>query len=90
LASIGVEVLEVRADQTQRVVDVLRSHGIAPQDLLVIGGTVTTSLRTTEGGRLLHLLAEASIPVRSATTRSPSLDDVYLRLTGDRITVSPN
>jgi ABC-2 type transport system ATP-binding protein len=90
LASIGIEVLEVRADDTQRVVDVLRSHGIAPADILVIGGTVTASLRTTDGAHVLQLLAEESIHVRSATTRSPSLDDVYLRLTGDRITVSPN
>jgi ABC-2 type transport system ATP-binding protein len=90
LASIGIEVLEVRADDTQQVVDVLRSHGIAPSDILVIGGTVTASLRTTDGAHVLQLLAEESIPVRSATTRSPSLDDVYLRLTGDRITVSPN
>jgi ABC-2 type transport system ATP-binding protein len=90
LASIGIEVLEVRADDTHRVVEVLRSHGIAPPDILVIGGTVTASLRTTDGAHVLQLLAEESIHVRSATTRSPSLDDVYLRLTGDRITVSPN
>ena len=43
LASIGYEVLEVRVDDTERVVDVLREHGIDADDILVIGGTVTAS-----------------------------------------------
>jgi ABC-2 type transport system ATP-binding protein len=90
LASMGEEILELRVDDTRRVVDVLADNGIAPQDILVIGGTVTASLRTLSGARALQLLAESSIQVRSSTTRSPSLDDVYLRLTGDRITPSSN
>ena len=90
LVSVGSEILEVRVDDTDRVVDILQGLGIAAQDILVIGGTVTASLRAVTGARVLQLLAERSIQVRSAATRSPSLDDVYLRLTGDRITSSPN
>ena len=85
LASLGDVMLDVRVDDTERVVRVLRSHGVAPEDVVVIGGTVTASLRALSGGHALQLLAEGSVDVRSATTRSPSLDDVYLRLTGDPI-----
>ena len=86
LASIGGEVLELRVDDTDRAAEVLQNHGIAPDDIVVIGGTVIASLRAVAAAGALQLLAEDSVQVRSATTRSPSLDDVYLRLTGDRIT----
>ena len=55
------------------------------EDILVIGATVTASLRGIHGARLLQLLDQDVIPIRSVTTRRPTLDDVYLRLTGDRI-----
>jgi ABC-2 type transport system ATP-binding protein len=86
LASMGREVLELRVSDTDEVVKVLRTHGIDPDDIVVIGGTVTASLRSIDGPHALRLLAENSVPVLSATTRAPTLDDVYLRLTGDRIT----
>jgi ABC-2 type transport system ATP-binding protein len=87
LASVGPEVLEVRVDETDKVVDTLRNNGIATDDIVVIGATVTASLRAQTAPHVLQLLAEDAIHVRSATTRNPTLDDVYLRLTGDRITV---
>jgi ABC-2 type transport system ATP-binding protein len=86
LASIGDEVLELRAGQTDKATEILYSNGIAPQDILVIGETVTASLRGIPGARLIQLLNEASIEIRSVTTRRPTLDDVYLRLTGGRMT----
>ncbi len=89
LASMGPEIIEVRVDDTHRVVQILRAHGILSEDIVVIGGTVTASLRAMPGTRALQLLAGDAVQVRSATTRSPSLDDVYLRLTGDRITAPP-
>jgi ABC-2 type transport system ATP-binding protein len=88
LASIGDEVLELRVDQTGKATEILYSNGVAPQDILVIGETVTASLRGTPGSRLIQLLNEDSIAVRSVTTRRPSLDDVYLRLTGGRMTAA--
>jgi ABC-2 type transport system ATP-binding protein len=88
LASIGDEVLELRAGQTDKATEILYSNGIAPQDILVIGETVTASLRGIPGARLIQLLNEASIEIRSVTTRRPTLDDVYLRLTGGRMTAA--
>ena len=88
LSSMGEEILELRVDQTDRAAKILYSNGVAPQDVLVIGATVTASLRGIPGTRLIQLLNEDSITVRSVTTRRPTLDDVYLRLTGGRMTAA--
>jgi ABC-2 type transport system ATP-binding protein len=88
LASIGDEVLELRVDQPDQATEILYSNGVVPEDVLVIGETVTASLRGIPGSRLIQLLNEGSIAVRSVTTRRPSLDDVYLRLTGGRMTAA--
>jgi len=85
---MGDEILEVRVDQTDRAEKILHSNGIAPQDVLVIGATVTASLRGIPGTRLIQLLNEDSITVRSVATRRPTLDDVYLSLTGGRMTAA--
>jgi ABC-2 type transport system ATP-binding protein len=85
LADVGSEVLDLRVDEPAKAVDVLEQLGIPSADILVIGGTITASLRDSDGARLLQLLGEYGIPIRTATTRKPTLDDVYLRLTGDRI-----
>jgi ABC-2 type transport system ATP-binding protein len=85
LASIGREVLELRVDDVTNAVDVLRRGGIVSDDIVVIGATVTASLRAAAATHLLGLLQAESVSVRSATTRQATLDDVYLRLTGDRI-----
>jgi ABC-2 type transport system ATP-binding protein len=88
LASIGDEVIELRVDQADGAAMVLRRSGIDPDDVVVIGSTVTASLRSLSAGEALQLLDGHSIPVRSTTVRRATLDDVYLRLTGDRITVT--
>jgi ABC-2 type transport system ATP-binding protein len=85
LADVGDAVLEVRADEPTRAFDALRSAGLSDEDILVIGQTVTASLRTTPAHAALAALDRLGPSVRSATTRRSTLDDVYLRLTGDRI-----
>jgi ABC-2 type transport system ATP-binding protein len=88
LASIGPEVLELRTEETSRAADVLRSGGVRPDDVVVIGQTLTASLRGISAAQALELLEDNDVAVRSATTRHATLDDVYLRLTGGRITAS--
>ena len=85
LASIGDEVFELRLGDPERAVEVLQRHGVPADDLLVIGETITVALRTFSSSTVSRLLADSSITIRSATTRPPTLDDVYLRLTGDTI-----
>jgi len=85
LAALGNEVLEVRVDDTRAAERALRAAGIAEDGILVIGTTVTVTLRGARADHVLVRLRDAGVDVRSVTTRPPSLDDVYLRLTGDRI-----
>jgi ABC-2 type transport system ATP-binding protein len=90
LASIGPEVLELRTDAPGQAAAVLAKAGIASEDLLVIGQTVTASLRSSSAADALRNLAAGNVTVRSATTRRSTLDDVYLRLTGGRMDPSSN
>jgi ABC-2 type transport system ATP-binding protein len=85
LADLGDLVLEVRVDDTDAAKRALQTAGITEKDILAIGTTVTASLRGNQDDSVINRLREAGVGVRSATTRNPSLDDVYLRLTGDHI-----
>jgi ABC-2 type transport system ATP-binding protein len=85
LAEIGDDVLEVRADEPGLVSQALRSAGLSTDDIVVIGQTVTASLRATPARAAVESLDRLGTSVRSATTRRSTLDDVYLRLTGGRI-----
>ncbi len=86
LAGFGDQVLEVRAEHPEVVAAVLGRQGIGDDDVTVIGSTVTAALRGAAGGPILDRLGPAGAGVRTATTRPPTLDDVYLRLTGATIT----
>jgi ABC-2 type transport system ATP-binding protein len=88
LGLLGDEVLEVRVDDTSTAIQALRAAGLPEDDILVIGSTVTASLRGSSSETVLHQLRGAGVNVRSATTRIPTLDDVYLRLTGGHITAA--
>ena len=90
LASLGSEILETRVDDTVAAVAALRDAGIDAGDIVAIGSTVTASLRSMTAARAQHALQDRKLTVRQATTRRPTLDDVYLRLTGDRINGSDN
>jgi ABC-2 type transport system ATP-binding protein len=85
LGALGPEVMELRVDQPQRALDTLVAAGVASADLLVIGTTVTALLRRHPADTLVSALREESLELRSVTTRRPTFDDVYLRLTGGRI-----
>jgi ABC-2 type transport system ATP-binding protein len=83
LASVGDEVLELRAPSeagTAAAVRVLRGSGI--DDAFVVGNTITIPIRNPE---TVASISKLQLPTNATTTRPPNLDDVYLRLTGDRI-----
>lgn len=58
---------------------------MAPDDVVVIGQTVTASLRDLSPSDAVRVVEDARIDVTATTTRPATLDDVYLRLTGERI-----
>jgi ABC-2 type transport system ATP-binding protein len=86
LNALGNQVLEVRVDDPETAIRAFDAEHVPSDDLLVIGGTITVPLRGVPVEQVLGRLDSAAVGVRSVTTRQPTLDDVYLRLTGDRMT----
>jgi ABC-2 type transport system ATP-binding protein len=88
LATIGDEVLELRTStehEATSVLGALRSEGIAGDDALIVGRTVSVPIRWSAGRDVASAVAALELPTTATTTRVPHLDDVYLRLTGERI-----
>jgi len=82
LAHLGEQMLEVHTDgPTGAVVGSLRQAGIETSQVLELGSSLTVPVR---GGAdaAMRLLEETALPIRSMAARRPTLDDVYLRLTG--------
>ncbi|HEY0871104.1 MAG TPA: ATP-binding cassette domain-containing protein [Acidothermaceae bacterium] len=88
LALVGEEVLELRVNDAGKAASAVLDAGIPAEDVLIVGETVTISLRALSSNHILGVLAAMEVAVRSATTRRPTLDDVYLRLTGDLLLAS--
>jgi ABC-2 type transport system ATP-binding protein len=86
LASLGREVLELRVPHDpQPVLNLLRTHQIAGDDSFAVGSTLTIPLRDRTAGAAIAQITELEVATTAMSTRPPTLDDVYLRLTGDRL-----
>jgi len=81
LARLGDEMLEVDG-ATELVATTLGARGIPAEDVFRLGSTVTVPFRNGHGDEAVRVLRDASLPIRSISVRRPTLDDVYLRLTG--------
>jgi len=86
LDSLGSEILEIRvgADVTA-LLSYLRAHGQAGDDAFAVGTTLTVPLRGRSPRQVVDSAEEFGAVVTATTTRPPSLDDIYLRLTGTRL-----
>jgi len=84
LASVGEDVLELRVDDVRAAITALGDLGVPAADIAVTGSTITASLRSGAAARVTDHLGRLGIDVHASTTRRPTLDDVYLRLTGAR------
>src|SRR6266508_3516056 len=67
------------------LLDVLQARGVAGDDAFAVGSTVTVPLRGHSAADAITAVHEIGVPATTVTTRPPTLDDVYLRLTGDRL-----
>jgi ABC-2 type transport system ATP-binding protein len=86
LAGVGSEVLELRVhDDPDRALAALRAEGIAGDDALAVGATLTVPVHDRPSGDAVAALARLGLRTGAVTTRQPTLDDVYLRLTGSRL-----
>ena len=63
----------------------LGAHGIAAEDAFVVGSTLTVPLHDESAGDAIAAINRAGLSTSAISTRQPTLDDVYLRLTGDGI-----
>ena len=89
LASLGEEVLEVEANGASgTVTKLLAEAGIPTDGAFEIGSLLTFPLRDGQGDLASRRLREAALPLRSVALRRPTLDDVYLRLTGVKLASS--
>jgi ABC-2 type transport system ATP-binding protein len=83
LAELGEELVELRVERDPAdALATLRAIGVASADAFAIGTTLTVPLHHTTAAAAV---SAASPLARSISTRRPTLDDVYLRLTGDRL-----
>jgi len=83
LAGLGEELLELRVDGDVAVaVAALGANRVAASEAYVVGSTITVALHGTPAADALAAIDRAGIGTGAISTRRPTLDDVYLRLTG--------
>jgi ABC-2 type transport system ATP-binding protein len=86
LEHLGSEVLELRVTRdAATALGILRHHGIASDDAFALGSTVTVPLHDLAANDAMRVVNELSIPTLGVMARPPTLDDVYLQLTGTSI-----
>ena len=89
LAELGEEILELRVGgDGPAALAALQARGIASADAFAIGSTLTVPLHDHTAAQAITALGELSASASGIATRAPTLDDVYLLLTGDRISES--
>jgi ABC-2 type transport system ATP-binding protein len=83
LAGLGREIVEVRVhDHPEAALASLRTKGIAGDDAFTVGSTVTVPVHDGSATQAVSAIAEIGLRTAAIATRLPTLDDVYLRLTG--------
>jgi ABC-2 type transport system ATP-binding protein len=83
LAGLGPEMVELRVDgDVTAAIASLRDAGIAGRDTFVVGATVHIPQRDRTGRDTITAITDLGVAARAITSRAPTLDDVYLQLTG--------
>jgi len=86
LAGLGREIVELRAhDDPATALASLRASGVAGEDAFAIGATLTIPLNDRSPRDAIEAIGAAGVAAASITTRSPTLDNVYLQLTGESL-----
>jgi ABC-2 type transport system ATP-binding protein len=86
LADLGQELVElrVRGDAATALAS-LRARGIAGDDAFTVGSTLTVPLHDHTAAQAIAAIHDTDLAASSISSRQPTLDDVYLRLTGARL-----
>jgi ABC-2 type transport system ATP-binding protein len=83
LAGLGREILQVRvSDDPAAALRSLRAAGAAGDDAFAVGSTITIPLHDRPARESMAAVDAAGIRTGAITAKQPTLDDVYLQLTG--------
>ncbi len=83
LAGLGEEIIELRVEADgDRTLARLRRRGGADDRAFAVGSTLTIPGGRGGGATALSVIDELGVTTQAVTTRRPTLDDVYLQLTG--------
>jgi ABC-2 type transport system ATP-binding protein len=86
LGQLGHEIVELRIDAPgEPLLAFLRERALVGEGAFVLGSTLTLPRRGTPSRDLFAAVDDFGAAVIAVTTRPPSLDDVYLNLTGGRL-----
>jgi len=85
LAQLGKQLVELRIDgSVELALARLRERGVAGSDAFTVGSRLTVPLHETSSGDAIAAIHELGL-AGAISAREPTLDDVYLRLTGDSL-----
>jgi ABC-2 type transport system ATP-binding protein len=85
LAGLGRELVEMRVDgNVESALASLRKRGVAGDDAFAVGSRLTVPLHDRSSREAIAAVHELGL-VGAISAREPTLDDVYLRLTGDSL-----
>ena len=86
LAGLGPELVELRVDHDPAgALAAMRAHRLAGGDAFAVGSTLTVPVRNHPARDTVAALPGLGIHAAAVTTRKPTLDDVYLQLTGSKL-----
>jgi ABC-2 type transport system ATP-binding protein len=86
LAGLGRELVELRVNgDPATALASLRARGLAGDDAFTVGSTLTVPLHDRSAADTVAAIHDADLSANSISTRQPTLDDVYLQLTGARL-----
>jgi ABC-2 type transport system ATP-binding protein len=84
--SLGREIVELRVDgDAAAALASLRSRGVVDGDGFAVGSTLTLPLHDRPAADAVAAISDLGLAASSISTRRPTLDDVYLHLTGGRL-----
>ncbi len=84
LAHMGRELVELHLDgDMATAVSSLRAQGLAGEDAFAVGATLRVPMHGRPAREAVADISDLGLNVTAITSRPPTLDDVYLQLTGE-------
>lgn len=83
---LGTQILELRVNtDPAAALAALRARQLAGDDAFTVGATLTIPLHDVTARDAVGVVTDLGLSTSAISTRPPTLDDVYLRLTGTRL-----